>query len=309
MPRTVNGGSPAMRRPPGQPARPLRARHLADGAESLGFGLQQLGRVAPEAERGMAARIALLGALRGVPLADPAERRRLYRSASFASSTSWSQGRSHEDRISSSQKYTGTPAGWSVSETVYDTIRPHQALGYLTPAEYLGVRRGQCVSSVLTVYTWLTGSAPSATIRRRTAFYKFEVFSHGNSTAIPRADCRGCCGVRRHARSACGGLRHRFTDAGAPLVAYVARDAVPRLGLSNVWGRDAISVGVWECHESTVTHPRCAPAGRILTRSGPLFVKRRPDLLSPRPILLHETGPSDGVLHAVKVLWGADPTH
>ena len=23
-------------------------------------------------------------------------------------------------------------------DTVYDTIRPHQALGYLTPAEYLG---------------------------------------------------------------------------------------------------------------------------------------------------------------------------
>lgn len=38
-------------------------------------------------------------------------------------------------------------------------------------------------------------------------------------------------------------------------------------------------------------------------------MKRRPDFLSPRPILPHETGPSDGVLHAVKVLWGADPTH
>ena len=32
-------------------------------------------------------------------------------SGPFASSTSWSQWRSDEDRISSSQKYTGTPAG------------------------------------------------------------------------------------------------------------------------------------------------------------------------------------------------------
>ena len=28
-------------------------------------------------------------------------------------------------------------AGLRVWETVYNTVRPHQALGYLTPAEYL----------------------------------------------------------------------------------------------------------------------------------------------------------------------------
>lgn len=28
-------------------------------------------------------------------------------------------------------------AGWAAWEVCYNTIRPHQALGYLTPAEYL----------------------------------------------------------------------------------------------------------------------------------------------------------------------------